>query len=122
MSDESSGRLIVISGSCLSRGLVFGEDGKVDEDGFGAADLGCQPGGQSGFHNADAMVGQLEVGVSAVRSLLVRIFFGDFKLQHSVLIASTSEDESPPDDSPFPGSSLVTFRKYSVRIERHGYD
>lgn len=101
--------------------MVFDVEGAVGE-GFGGADLGCQPGGQSGFHNADAMVGQLEVGVSAVGSLLVRFFFGDFKLQHSGLVASGSEDESPPDESPFPGSSLVTFRKYSVRNGRHGYD
>lgn len=101
--------------------MVFEEEGSLG-DGLDAADRGCQPGGQRGFHNADAMVWQLDVGVSAVGSLLVRLFLGDFKLQHSGLIASTSEDEYPSDDSPFPGSSLVTFRKYSMWNERHGYN
>ena len=68
------------------------------------------------------MVGQLDVGVSAVGSRLVRpaAFLGDFKLQQDSGLAATSasSDEdpvSPPADvSPRPPSSLVTFNKYSV--------
>lgn len=106
-----------MSGRGLIRGIVFEIVAAGERS--GGADLGCQPGGHSGFHNAFAIVGQLDVGVSAVGSHLARFFFGDFKLQHSGLTASAPEDEPPPDGSSFPASSLVTFRKYSEFDERH---
>lgn len=128
-SDPSSGRLMVMSGkrfSCGREGLDLKETG---DDGLGAADRGCQPGGQRGFHRAEAMVGQVDVGVSVAESRLrPPPFLGDFKLQQDSGLAATSasSDEdpvSPPADvSPRPPSSLVTFNKYSAmgQEKRHG--
>lgn len=106
-----------MSGRGLIRGIVFEEVATCGRS--GGADLGCQPGGHSGFQSAFAIVGQLEVGVSAAGLHFGLFFLVDFRLQHSGLTASAPEDESPPDVSSFPASSFVTFRKYSGIHEMH---